>query len=53
MVFKLKSTNIKGKEFKKLLNIEFNKSNGKREYKIIGFMDELALKDKYGLDKIV
>ncbi|AIF45128.1 DEAD/DEAH box helicase [Virgibacillus sp. SK37] len=51
--YDLKSTNIKGEHFRNLLDYRFKKSNGKRKYTVVGFMDEQALKDKYGIKKIV
>lgn len=46
-------TNIEGKNFRNLLDYEYEKKNGKRKYTIVGFMDEKALKERYGIKRIV
>ncbi|AIF45093.1 DEAD/DEAH box helicase family protein [Virgibacillus sp. SK37] len=51
--FELEETSIDGKYFRKLLNYGYRKSNGDREYTIVGFMDDRVLKEKYGIRKIV
>lgn len=51
--FELGDTNIEGKYFRNLLDYKYEKSNGKRKYTIVGFMDEKALKEKYGIKRMV